>query len=54
VSVGAAALVGTVIYYFVDSKEPAGGAAKKAQQPRVTFMPVYEQGYTGGIVSGRF
>jgi hypothetical protein len=53
VAVGGAALVGTVIYYFVDSKQPVA-ATGKAQAPRITFTPVYEPGFKGGFVSGRF
>jgi hypothetical protein len=53
VAVGGAALVGTVVYYFVDSKE-SGPDTAQAQHRRLTIVPVYEPGFTGGIVSGRF
>jgi hypothetical protein len=52
-AVGGAALVGTIIYYFVDSSEP-GSARARPSQRRVVFAPVYEPGFAGGIVSGRF
>lgn len=56
VAVGGAAAIGTVIYYIVDSKEPASGeptSAKKALD-RVTFVPLYEPGFAGGVVTGSF
>lgn len=52
-AVGGAAIVGTVIYYFVDSNEPASARARPSQR-RVVLAPVYEPGFAGGIVSGRF
>lgn len=52
-AVGGAAVVGTVIYYIVDSKEP-GEASSRPKQRQVVFAPVYQPGFAGGIVSGRF
>lgn len=52
-AVGGAAVVGTVIYYIVDSKEP-GEASSRPKQRKVVFAPVYQPGFAGGIVSGRF
>lgn len=51
-AVGGAAAIGTIIYYVVDSKEPA--SAKGAPRRRVVVTPVYEPGYAGAIVSGSF
>jgi PEGA domain len=53
-SIGAAAAVGTVIYYFVDSGEAE--PSETAQQParRVTLTPLFAPGFAGGLVSGRF
>lgn len=55
-AVGGAAVVGTVIYYIVDSTESGdGGSAKgKSNGPKLTFLPMYEPGFTGGLVSGSF
>jgi hypothetical protein len=52
-AVGGAAVVGTVIYYIVDSKE-SGEAAAHPSQRKVVLVPVYQPGFTGGIISGRF
>jgi hypothetical protein len=51
-AVGGAAAIGTVIYYIVDSKEPA--SAKAPARRRVVVTPIYEPGYAGAIVSGSF
>jgi hypothetical protein len=53
-AVGGAAVVGTVIYYLVDSKESGGESAGKSPGPKLTFLPMYEPGFTGGLVSGSF
>jgi hypothetical protein len=54
-AVGGAALVGTVIYYLVDSKESGdGGSAAKSPGRKITLLPMYEPGFTGGLVSGSF
>jgi hypothetical protein len=54
-AVGGAAVVGTVIYYLVDSKESGdGGGAAKSHRRKITFLPMYEPGFTGGLVSGSF
>jgi hypothetical protein len=53
-AVAGAAAVGTVVYYFVDSKESAAEAARRAQKPRFVVLPVYQPGYSGGLVSGTF
>ncbi len=52
VAVGGAAAIGTVIYYVVDSKEPAN--AKTPARRRVVVTPIYEPGYAGAVVSGSF
>jgi hypothetical protein len=52
-AVGGAAAVGTIIYYIVDSKE-SGDAKAPSRERKVVFAPVYEPGFAGGIVSGRF
>lgn len=51
-AVGGAAAIGTVIYYIVDSKEPA--SAKTPAPRRVVVVPIYEPGYAGAVVSGSF
>jgi hypothetical protein len=54
-AVGGAAVVGTVIYYLVDSKESGdGSSAAKSHGRKLTFLPMYEPGFTGGLVSGSF
>ncbi len=55
-AVGGAAVVGTVIYYFVDSSEPSepSEGSAKGSGHKLTFLPLYEPGFTGGIVSGSF
>jgi hypothetical protein len=56
-AVGGAAAIGTVIYYFVDSKEegPSPEAARRSKsQRRLMVVPVYEPGYAGGYVVGTF
>lgn len=52
VAVGGAAAIGTIIYYVVDSKEPA--SARMPARRRVVVMPIYEPGYAGAIISGSF
>lgn len=52
-AVAGAAVVGTGIYYLVDSKEPAENA-KRARQRRVVVLPIYQPGFAGGLVSGTF
>lgn len=56
-AVAGAAAVGTVVYYFVDSKED--DQAKKegkhrAAKPRIAVLPIYQPGFAGGLVSGTF
>ncbi len=52
-AVGGAAAVGTIIYYFADSKE--SGPASAARGRRLVVVPVYDPGnYAGGVVMGRF
>ncbi|MDF3066038.1 MAG: Dihydrolipoamide acetyltransferase [Polyangiaceae bacterium] len=51
-AVAGAAAVGTVVYYLVDSKETR--AAKRGQGPRVVVVPVYQPGFSGGLISGTF
>ncbi len=52
-AVAGAAAVGTVIYYFVDSKDTEA-SAKRARAPRVIVLPVYQPGFSGGLISGTF
>lgn len=56
-AVGGAAAIGTIVYYFVDSKEegPSPDSARRAKpQRRMVFVPVYQPGYAGGFVLGTF
>lgn len=53
-AVAGAAAVGTIIYYFVDSKESTGGGAKRARGPQFMVLPVYQPGFSGGLISGSF
>lgn len=53
-AVAGAAAVGTVVYYLVDSKESGGSTAKRARAPRIMVLPVYQPGFSGGLVSGTF
>jgi hypothetical protein len=54
-AVGGAAVVGTVIYYLVDSKESGDGTgATQSGGRKITFLPMYEPGFTGALVSGSF
>lgn len=52
-AVAGAAAVGTIVYYFVDSKE-SNGEARRSPLRRVTVVPVYQPGFAGGLVSGSF
>lgn len=52
-AVAGAAAVGTLIYYFVDSKE-TDEQARRRSRPRLTVLPVYQPGFAGGLVSGSF
>ncbi len=52
-AVAGAAAVGTVVYYFLDSKQSAE-SAKLAAKRRVVVLPVYQPGFAGGLVSGTF
>jgi hypothetical protein len=51
-AVGGAAAIGTIIYYAVDGK--VDSSAKGKGQRRVVFVPLYEPGYAGALVSGSF
>ncbi len=51
-AVAGAAAVGTIVYYFVDSKE--SDQAQRSPKRRVTVLPVYQPGFAGGLVSGTF
>ena len=53
-AVGGAAVVGTVIYYLVDSKESGDERGAATGGRKLTFLPMYEPGFTGGLVSGSF
>jgi hypothetical protein len=52
-AVAGAAALGTIIYYIVDSKEPAG-QARGAAKRRIMVLPVYQSGYSGALISGTF
>jgi hypothetical protein len=52
-AVAGAAAVGTVVYYFVDSGS-SSESARNASKRRVVILPVYQPGFAGGLVSGRF
>lgn len=54
VSVGAAAGVATIIYYFVDRDSDTAEASRKNKQRRLVFMPMHQPGYTGALLSGSF
>ncbi len=51
-AVAGAAAVGTIVYYFVDSKktDSAGSANKR----RIVVLPIYQSGFAGGLVAGSF
>jgi hypothetical protein len=51
-AVGGAAAVGTIVYYFVDSGKEE--SASKGSRRRMIFIPLYEPGFAGGMVSGSF
>jgi hypothetical protein len=51
-AVAGAAAVGTVVYYFVDSR--SSDDASRASRRRVVILPVYQPGFAGGLVSGSF
>ncbi len=51
-AVAGAAAVGTIVYYFVDSKEADDTAS--ANKRRIVVLPIYESGFAGGLVSGSF
>lgn len=52
-AVAGAAAVGTVVYYFVDSGDEAQ-SAKRTPKRRVMVLPIYQQGFAGGLISGTF
>jgi hypothetical protein len=52
-AVAGAAAVGTVVYYFVDSGEETE-TAKRTPKRRVMVLPIYQQGFAGGLISGTF
>jgi PEGA domain len=51
-AVAGAAAVGTIVYYFVDSKKTDSAAS--ANKRRIVVLPIYESGFAGGLVSGNF
>lgn len=53
-AVAGAAAIGTIVYYIVDSKRPAGAAEASARKRRVLVLPMYQPGFAGGLVSGSF
>lgn len=53
-SVGAAAGVATIIYYFVDRDSDTTEASRKNKQRRIVFLPMHQPGYTGALLSGSF
>lgn len=54
VAVAGAAAVGTIVYYLVDSKQPASASEASARKRRVMVLPIYQSGFAGGLVSGSF
>jgi hypothetical protein len=54
VSVGAAAGVATIIYYFVDRDSDTTEASRRNKQRRIVFLPMHQPGYTGALLSGSF
>ena len=52
-AVAGAAAVGTIIYYFADSKRVEKTAAR-ASERRIMVLPVYQPGFAGGLVTGTF
>jgi hypothetical protein len=53
-AVGGAAAIGTIIYYFADPTVEASAKGKTRGQRRVVFVPLYEPGYAGALISGSF
>jgi hypothetical protein len=54
-AVGGAALIGTVVYYFVDSSKSAShDTAGKQDRPRARLIPIVAPGIAGLGVSGAF
>jgi len=51
-AVAGAAAVGTIVYYFVDSKKTDSSAS--ANRRRIVVLPVYQANFAGGLVSGTF
>lgn len=51
-AVAGAAAVGTIVYYFVDSKKTESSAS--ANRRRIVVLPAYQPGFAGGLVSGTF
>ncbi len=51
-AVAGAAAVGTIVYYFVDSKKT--DSAANANKRRIVVLPLYESGFAGGLVAGSF
>lgn len=51
-AVAGAAAVGTIVYYIVDSKKT--DTAQVAPKRRVMVLPIYQQGFAGGLISGSF
>jgi hypothetical protein len=52
-AVAGAAAVGTVVYYFVDSSNNSE-TGKREPKRRVMVLPIYQQGFAGGLISGTF
>jgi hypothetical protein len=53
-AVGGAAAIGTVIYYFADPTVESSAKGKSKRQRRVVFVPLYQPGYAGALISGSF
>lgn len=57
-SIGGAAVIGTVIYYVVDTSSAKSGAAARAGAPErhteIAVSPTYTPGYSGVTLSGSF
>jgi tetratricopeptide (TPR) repeat protein len=53
-AVAGAAALGTAIYYIVDSSGKAPAKESARRPARFTLVPVYQSGFAGAFVSGKF
>jgi hypothetical protein len=53
-AVAGAAAVGTIIYYFADSGQTEKTGRNGTRKLRVVVLPIYQPGFSGGLVSGSF